>query len=151
MLARVIGLSFIHFWFGFILIWAILQKNNVVITGDTWLTQRVSSRKLLFWSKISLFIMATLYYVFLSIPYLKDVVLMVQNDAPHVLETSVNNIRVGTGAFSVTLSLNNLPNEVSAFYFPRNTFEEGYTYKFWYLPNTRDIVKAELISTNEQQ
>ncbi|MFN3692675.1 MAG: hypothetical protein ACK4SL_01075 [Candidatus Paceibacteria bacterium] len=153
MLARIIGLGFIPNGVVLILLYTILSKGYDWIQPTEWFEkklQKVNKGKILIFSKIFLFGVLVLFLP-LSLGYFKDVVLVKDGLAPMTFIATISDIRVGKGALNLYIYFDDQNEKMSAYYFSRNTFEEGYTYKFWYLPNTRQIVKAELISTNETQ
>ncbi len=150
--ARMIGLGFIPIGVTFTLLWAVLSVDYDWLQPTEWLENKlknVSKKTIFIYGKIFLL---GIFLLFLSPTwdYLKDVAVFRQDKVPSII-TSISDIRTGTGALSVVLTFTNEPKRLDAYYFPRNTFEEGYTYKLWYLPNTKRVIKAELISTNEAQ
>lgn len=86
----------------------------------------------------------------MAFPILIDINIYRNNDFSFT-ESKIVRADTGTGALSVTLFLEGEPHRLHAYYFPRNTFEEGYTYKLWYLPNSARVIDAELISTNDTE
>lgn len=151
-LARVIGLGFIPVGVTLALLWAVVSIDYDWLQPTKWLEKKIkniSKTKIFIFGKI---ILLMIFVIFLPITwdYLKDLSIFRQDKVPSVI-TSISDIRTGTGALSVVLTVNTEPHRLDAYYFPRNTFEEGYTYKFWYLPNTKRVIKTELISTNQPE
>ena len=152
-LARVIGLGFLPVGAVPALVWASLSKNFDPLQPTEWLKNKlknVNVNNLYKYIKFFLLFILILWFYDVTLPYIKDVNLFLKNDIPNI-EIQVKEISASTGGMSLKLYFNTEPKRLDAYYFPRNTFEEGYTYKLWYLPNTERVIKAELISTNETQ
>ncbi|MCU0678635.1 MAG: hypothetical protein MUF19_03595 [Candidatus Pacebacteria bacterium] len=151
-LARVIGSGLIPMGVTLSLLWALFSVNYDWLQPTEWLQSKLKSvnTKTIFIVGKILLLGTFLLFLPLTWDYLTDVAIYRQNDIPSII-TTISDIRTGTGALSVTLFLEGEPRRLHAYYFPRNTFEEGYTYKLWYLPNSARVIDAELISTNDTE
>ncbi len=149
-LARVLGQglwSILIIPIGIILLF---EKVNIFFGPGNWLEKSFKKSKLDFWTKVAIFVLTLLGFYGLTVPYIKDVKMLIKNNQPEEIVVTVIDTRTGVGAMSVKLTLEQFPGSIfSAYYFPRNSFDMGYTYKIWYLPNTKRIVDAELITTNQ--
>jgi hypothetical protein len=146
-IARIVGLGFFYLLPIPILLWTFLQKENLLLGKGNWFEERFSQVKIDLWSKVFLIVVSLIWIVTASIPYIQGVIKVIDNNALDEVTAKVLDVRTGTGALSVKLIIDKKPGNLSAGYFPRNSFEEGYTYKLWYLPNTAEVLDAELIST----
>lgn len=148
---RVIGRGFFYILPVPVAVWALFQKKNLLLGKGNWFEGSFAKNNVDFWTKVIIFCASIGWFYYMTVPYMKDVQLILENKAPGEIVISIIDVSSGKGALSVHLTADGYPRYYRAYNFPRNTFEEGYTYKLWYLPNTQEVVDAELISINDEK
>jgi hypothetical protein len=148
-IGRIVGRSFFYFLPLPVAIWALFQKENFLLGKGNWFEDYFEKSKVDFWTKILIFCLGIGWSLTAGVSYIKDLQSIITNKTPSEIVVTIIDVSSGKGALSVHLTTDGNPRYYSAYNFPRNTFEEGYTYKLWYLPNTHEVVDAELISSND--
>lgn len=99
-------------------------------------------------TKILCLILSGVLFYYLTLPFLKDVELIIKKEAPISMTALVSDTRrnsTSAGIFkSVTLEHGfEKKGNFSTFYFDRQHIIKGKTYEFLYIPNTRIILDAK--------
>ncbi len=94
--------------------------------------------------------LAVVFFIIMTPPFLKDVLLVMKDEAPLTRVGFVATTSQGKGLITEYITLDKYAgtpdNSFSAWYFPPRHIMQGNTYEFLYLPNTHEILEARLIT-----